>query len=115
MSLKRLETLLHTIECSCLLNFRGFICISLIGIGLSVCKRANINASNKQVLPIGKFDISLITGHTKSAGSSDNSEYKSERSLIKKTKFTDAQIASALKQAESRSRIDNICRKMVFP
>ena len=33
-------------------------------------------------------------------------------SLIKKSKFTKAQIAFALKQAETGTRVDEICRKM---
>jgi putative transposase len=31
---------------------------------------------------------------------------------VKKSRFTDEQIAFALKQAETGSRIDEICRKM---
>ena len=31
---------------------------------------------------------------------------------MKKTKFTEQQIASALKQAETETRVDEVCRKM---
>ena len=34
---------------------------------------------------------------------------------MKKTKFTEAQIAFALKQADTGTRIDEICRKMGIP
>lgn len=37
---------------------------------------------------------------------------RNEKLLMKKTKFTEQQIAFAVKQAESVSRVQEVCRKM---
>jgi putative transposase len=38
--------------------------------------------------------------------------FKREKIAMKKTKFTESQIVFALKQAETGTRVDEVCRKM---